>query len=336
MRVTINDVAKKAKVSRATVSAVINNRQVVRLETREKVLQAIKELNYVPSELARGLSRMEHKVIGLVVRDIANPFHSDITEVVSEIAQRNGYNLVFFNSGLNFDQEAKTIQMLIKMRVSGAIILPQVSNDDTSHLQMLITHNIPFVLINEPIEGLDAEYVYCNVENALYEAIEHLVQLGHKNIAFQRGPSTAQSTDLREKVYKQALNDYGYFLNADYLFYGGADVETSYNSTLKFLRSFPEISAIVAHNDLAAIGVLRAAEELGVLIPDNLALIGVDNIAFSQDLRVPLTTVNIPTRELGKVAIERLLMQINDSNFVRRSTMLDGRLVVRESSGGRL
>ena len=95
MRVTINDVAKKAKVSRATVSAVINNRQVVRPETREKVLQAIKELNYVPSELARGLSRMEHKVIGLVVRDIVNPFHSDITEVVSEIAQRNGYNLVF-------------------------------------------------------------------------------------------------------------------------------------------------------------------------------------------------------------------------------------------------
>ena len=330
--VTISDVAKKANVSRATVSHVINNTRYVAEETRQRVEETIEELGYRPNVLARSLRLGQTHTLGLILPDSSNTFFSEIGRGIEIAAFESGYNVILCNSDEDPQKEKLYIDILTKKRVDGIILVSTCSHTDV--LRSLEKLQTPIVLLDRDLTDLDLDTVLTDNKAGGLMATQHLISLGHQRIACIAGPSSTSPSAQRLIGYKQALSEAG--IPFDESLVKSGDFGALSGLTMgNELLSLPEPpTAIFACNDTMAIGVLRAATEKGLHVPDDLAVIGFDDIELASYTNPPLTTIAQPKFEMGSKTAQFLIQRIKNPQDDRQYETLPVSLVVRTSCGG--
>jgi len=343
-KLTIQMIADMAGVSKATVSRVINNKPSVAEETRKRVLEIIERYNYVPNIFAQALNLNRSQAIGLITTEITNIVTAEIASVIERTAKEKGYTLMLCLTRGNVKEEISHVKSLCERKVDGMIIIHAGSTDrreETEHLFQLKEYGVPFVLVCDPILGLETDYVLIDHERGAYDAVKHLLDLGHRRIGYISGPKGLYTEMARFRGYKRALRDHGVKVDKRLMREGGYGLEEGYKAAIDLLSMKNRPSAIFAFNDMEAIGVLRAARELGIRVPNELAVVGTDDVQIAPLLEVPLTTVCFPKKRIGQVAVELLLEQIEAKGSPRldrgfRKVHIGHYLVIRESCGAKL
>ncbi|MBN2008021.1 LacI family DNA-binding transcriptional regulator [candidate division KSB1 bacterium] len=333
MHITIDDVAKVANVSKATVSAVINNRPGISDKTRMKVMKVIKKLNYRPNQVARSLSIKETKTIGLLIKEINNPFFGKVMKGVFDTCSMQDYTVLLGSSELSPEKQTGCIETLTSQRVDGLIISPlQGADVDFGFLVDLLRTNYPFVMLDR-IHNYTTNLVDINNQESAYNAVKYLLELGHTRIAYFAGPPYSAHDNDRLVGYQNALVEHGVPVRKNYTVPVGSYIENGYEAGIEFFSSIPELpTAVLCFNDLSAIGLINALLELNLRVPDDVSVIGFDDIEFCSSVKIPLTTVRIPAFDIGKTATDLLIEQIaNRNNFEVKSILLDAPLIIRNS-----
>ncbi len=328
-RVTMDEVAKLAGVSRQTVSRAINGMNRISPSTRQRVMDAVEELGYRPSRLAKGMASKYTRTVGLVIGDITNPAHAEITRGVQDIALQADYNVFLRNSDRNPQIELDAIHSLIDERVDGIVILASTITDEA--LYRLAEAYRPIVLIHRDFNHPSVGTIMTNVEQAAKTVVEYLIERGHHAIGMlsHLGPID----NIRYvQGYLQALEMYQLPRNEGWMVQGHATAEGGYRSAYDLLSQHPELSALVVNNDLMALGVLRACAELSITIPSQCAVFGFDDIALASISNPSLSTVRYNKCDLGQRAMQRVLDMLRNPNHLFPPDILDIELVFREST----
>lgn len=332
---TIKDIAKKAGVSVATVSYVINNTRWVHEDKRRRVLEAIQELNYVPNAVARGLRVQKSNAISFIVSDITNPFYPDLARACQQVAQSRGYTVNIVNTDDEPGKMSEALKQLRGGKVDGAVLTSALP-DNREEIEQLLKEGYPIVLASRLIEDLQVDSIAADNIRGAMMAVNYLVSLGHRKIAFVNGVEGSYINKTRTNGYLQAMNEAGLHVYPEWLTSGKARYEASYQ-TARMLLELPKEkrpTAIMNLTDLGAFGVLDAAKDMGVSVPDDLAVMGFDDLFISGLRNIQLTTIRIPRHEMGTLATEMLFnrMQNKDSEF--RNIIMPVELVVRKTCGG--
>jgi LacI family transcriptional regulator/LacI family repressor for deo operon, udp, cdd, tsx, nupC, and nupG len=338
-KATINDVAELAGVSNATVSAVINNKPTVKASTRQRVQRAIKELKYRPRAAAQQrFKSAPEKTIGLVIKEIQNPYFPDIIVGAHEVAAREGYRLLIASSERVYDREQEVVHLLASKDVDGLIINPLLDeNADLSHLFDLKQRNIPFVLL-ERVHGLRAGIVDVDNVEASRQAVTYLIESGHKRILHLAGPSYSMHSAERIQGFRRAFSESHLFVSDADIVVSGATMEAGHQSGLEVFSNCSDRrpTAVTCYNDLVAIGLLRALRECGLSVPEDVSVIGFDDIGIDEYLEIPLTTVRVPKMEMGRQAAEILIRHIvHGEPDIYEKILVPATLVIRASTGSR-
>jgi LacI family transcriptional regulator, galactose operon repressor len=336
MSATIRDVASLAGVSPMTVSRVVNGSPRVRADTRERVLDAITQLGYVPNSLARGLSRQKTGTIGLIVPDIVDPFFTLILRGSENVARRSGYRIILCDTNGNLEQEADYLDDLISNRVDGLVIAP-VSDLSRGNLTRLARHGMPFVLIDRAVPGVESDIVQGDSVGGAMQLVEHLVGLGHRRIAHvTESPKVSTARD-RLRGYTDALAAAGIAFDPALVVEGeAANTKGGYGATMNLLQEQPHPTAIFAVNNLTAVGVITAIRDFGLRVPEDIAVVCFDDIELASLLVPFLTVMSQPAETFGTLATQLVLDRINAREPERRRVViLSADLIVRESSGSR-
>ncbi|MGE5551864.1 MAG: LacI family DNA-binding transcriptional regulator [Bacteroidota bacterium] len=337
---TIRDVAREAHVSTATVSRVINGSAPVNDETRFSVLGAIERLGYRPNGVARGLSTKKTKTIGLIISDITNPFFPEVARGVEDVLSVYKYNVILCNTDSQPEKEAAYIRLLLEKGVDG-IIFASVRTDK-SDLSDLERRGNPWVLAGRALPGIDRDCV--TVDNVLgaYQATQHLLQLGHRRIGFVSGPFHVSASMERFTGFRQAAANHG--LNVDELPVIEGDFRQAggYAAAVRMLGLQPRPTALFVANDQMAIGALEAAHDLGVQVPEEMAVVGFDDIPTASLHTIQLTTVAQPKYEIGAAATRMLLDKIDRASvdgcrsLSSAKVVLTPKLQIRQTCGASL
>lgn len=311
----IQDVAARAHVSIATVSRVLNESDhKVSKETRKRVLNVIRELDYRPNALARGLLMKKTKTIGIIIPDISNPYYAEIVRGMQDVGDRSGYDVILQNTDRSQDRIVKSIYLLREKIVDGVIFSGGIIHgyEPLSALKELRER---VVVIGRHEVNFPAALVD-NIGGAS-EAIQHLIDQGHKRIGFIGGPENSTTMIDRLKGYESALAQHGYPMDEKLLKWGDLNPESGFEATKQLLEEKNRPSAILAGNDQMAFGAVHAARQLGFKVPDDLGVVGFDDVPLSAYFEPPLTTVKIPRYRLGEGAMEMLIDLIQEKEFNR-------------------
>ena len=333
MKVTITDVARVANVSKASVSAVLNNKPTVSPRTRDKILGVIKKLNYRPNAVARSLSSRKTKSFGLVIKEIDNPYFARVMKGVFDVCCELGYTVLLGSSELSPAQELENIETLASQRVDGLIISPlQGADSDFTYLSDLIHDRYPLVMLGA-VKNYTTSVVDIDNISAAYQAVSYLINLGHTEIAYFSGPTYSAHSFDRLQGYQQALIDHKLPIRKDFIINVGSYIENGYQSGKKFYsRQSKRPSAVFCYNDLVAIGLINALIESNINVPDQVSVIGFDDIDICGSIKIPLTTIHVPAYEIGRKASELLIRQIQNSDqLLNEKIILKTRLVQRNS-----
>ncbi|ACY47368.1 LacI family DNA-binding transcriptional regulator [Rhodothermus marinus] len=333
---TISDVARLAGVSKATVSAVLNDRDTVSAATREKVLAVIRELNYRPREFARHRFRSDgERSIGFIIKEDDNPYYAELIAGARRVAEAKGYTILVASSEGSFRAEQQIIQLMTAKDVNGFIITPVIDDEaDLSHIFELKRRNIPFVLL-EGIRGLQANLVDIDNVRASQAAVQHLMEQGHAHIVYFAGPRYSLHTEERLEGVRRAFSASNRALRDDQVIYAGAHARDGYEAARAYFaqRPDPMPTAVACYNDLVALGVLRALQELGIRVPDEVSVMGFDDLAFLRYTPWPLSTVRVPKETMGEKAAEILIRNIEAEQPVPiEKVHLDFELVLRATT----
>ncbi|HHW12843.1 MAG TPA: LacI family transcriptional regulator [Firmicutes bacterium] len=326
--VTIKDVAKKAGVSISTASLVINNKAGVSERLRAKVLAAIEELDYRPNGMARALKSKKSKVLGLIIPDIVNPFFPLVVRGVEAAALRYGYSLILGNTDGKLEEEARYLELFVEKCVDGIIFIP--ASNFKKNIRTFLRIESPKVVIDRALEGTGLPTVMTDNITGAYLATRHLLANGRRRILFISGPQDLQASQDRYKGYKKALGEFGLdeelVLNGDYTFDSGKRVmEQALKEKLCF-------DAVFGANDLMALGAMVVLSENKIKIPEDVEVVGYDNILFSSLSKPTLTTVEQPAYQMGYEATRLILRQIYSKKELSECKLLEPKLIVRESS----
>lgn len=316
-KTTIKDVAERAGVSSATVSNVINDKGKVSEGTRRKVLEAIEELNYRPNASAqRRLQKSSRKSIGLIIKELHNPYFADVIIGAQNRANEKGYSTMVSTSEGQRMMEKNVVDLFVEKDVDGIIINPLLDRDaDLSHLFDLKRRNIPFVLL-ERVHGLKSNLVDVDNVQAATEVTNYLLDLGHERIMHFAGPEYSMHSDERIEGFRHAFFESELVYSDDFVVRAGAHLEEGYETGMDYFRNRPadeRPTAVTCYNDLVAIGLLRALRELDIDVPGEVSVTGFDNVKTCDYAPVPLTTMGVPTREMGASAVDVLIRQIEGS-----------------------
>lgn len=323
--VSIKDVAKLAGLSVATVSRVLNNKGYVSEESREKIEQAIAELNYKPNAVARSLFKKKSKTLGLMLPDIMNPFFPELARAVEDVARKLGYTVILCNSDEDKDKEQGYLDIMMQKYVDGLIVA-----SNTLSAEQIKKLNIPVVSLDREIsKGLPTIVVKNRKGGRL--ATSFLKDLGRKRIAHIRGPYGVFTADERCEGYREVVSREPWF-EETYIINGNFDMQTSIKSTVKLLQMHPDIDGIFAASDTSAIGTIKALHMLGKKVPEDIAIIGFDGIMMSVATTPELTTIAQPIYELGEKATTLLVQLIEKEPVKETFFTLDVRLVERQST----
>jgi len=331
--VTIRDVAARAGVSRQTVSRAINGKGEISAATRERVLAAVRALGYRPSSIARGLKTSRTLTIGLVVPDIANPFFAEMARGAAAVAHREGYGVLLCNTDEDSTQEWAVLRLLEDHRVDGLVLCSSRLDEDS--LSAAVARWRPLVLVNrspaQALPGLGAVRV-ADCESAR-QVVRYLHGLGHRGIAFVGGTGASHSSRARREGYRAGLAELGLAGPAAWVADAAPTVEGGRIAAAALLRQQRDISALIAFNDLVAVGCLQACQSAGLAVPGDVSVVGWDDIVFAPYLSPPLTTVRLPKQELGARAMALLLALLGEADQTPEPLELPGELVVRQTTG---
>lgn len=328
---SIYDVAREAKVSVFTVSAVINETGRVSATLSRRVEAAVRKLNYRPNLLARSLAKQQTHTFGMVVTDIANPFFPAIVRAAEDAAQRAGYSMLLCNSDDKADKEAVYLDLLISKRVDGIILNKTPAALSAAQRKMLDEANVPIVLLMRTCPDLKTDIVQTNDKQGAMDAVDHFARIGHKRIAFVSGPMNVSNARARRLGYTKALEARGLEYDPELAFEGDYRIESGRRAGHALLPKRPD--AILVTNYLMTIGLMSAAEEIGLRCPQDFGLISFDDYPWSGCFRPRLTTIELPKQELGNAAVQLLLERIKDKRTKPVTVNLLPQLRVRESCG---
>jgi LacI family transcriptional regulator len=328
---TIREVALEAGVSYTTVSHVINKTRYVAPDTREKVLTAMRVLGYQPNALARSLRSGETHTLGLILPDSSNPFFAEMGRSIENAAFRQDYSVILCNTEGDITRERFYVDILTQKQVDGIIFMG--TGDDTSSLLKLLEKNIPVVVVDRELPDIQLDIVLTTNWEGGYEATRHLIDYGHRRIGCITGPSFLTPSAQRMIGYRQALFDAGIPNEQTLVIQGDFHPETGRLAARQLLSLDKPPSAIFVCNDMMAIGVLSLISELGLRIPEDVSVVGFDDIELVAYTSPPLTTYAQPKTQMGQTAVTMLLERIRDHSIPDQRTVLPGKLVVRKSSG---
>ena len=335
-RPTINDVAREAGVSKGTVSAVLNARDSVSDITRQRVLAVMGQLNYRPSERAGRSRSRRNGSIGVLIREIDNPFYSEVVAGVSAYASQHEYTVLVVSSEGDYQEEQRALDLLQEMNVDGLILYPVLNKEtDLSPLFELKRRNFPFILL-ESIWGLNASLIGVDNAAASGRAVEHLISLGHTRIVHFAGPAYSMHGKERIDGLYRAFSASHIAFPHEAIVPTGAHLEDGYRVGLQYFGERAEgerPTAVTCFNDMVALGLCRALSELGLRVPDHVSVVGYDNLPVLDYLSVPLTSVHVPKFEMGEQAAKILLEHIQSHQVIQpQRIQFDAELVVRGST----
>jgi LacI family transcriptional regulator len=326
----MRDVAERAGVSVTSVSHVINKTRPVSYELRERVLAAMEELGYQPNRLARSLRSGKTQIIGTIVPDSADPFFAEVARGIEDTAFENGYSLILCNSDANLGKEAFYTDVLLEKRVDGILFLAVgVSTERILDLQQ---RGMPVVVVDRELPGVNVDSVVADNAGGGWSATCHLIDLGHRCIGYIAGPSDLTLSEYRHTGYCKALEEAGIAPDEDLVVRGAFDFESGYKAAHQLLAKSKRPTAIFACNDLMAIGAICAAVELGLQVPQDLSVVGYDDVPLASYSNPPLTTIAQPIYDLGVVAASLLLERLQDPSKPTRRIVLDVELQIRRST----
>jgi len=330
---TIYDVAKIAGVSPSTISRVMNTPEIVAENTRQKVINAIKELAYIPNMMAASMPRRRTNYIGLIIPDITNIFFSNLVRGVQDVCEKHGYSVLVVNSDDRQEKESRYLRLLYSRRVDGVILtVAGYREEEFPEEELSLLNKMNIVLIDREINGIAAPIVKVNNFAGACSAVKYLITLGHKKIMYLAGIKGTRTNQERRKGYLSALKEahinWKKEIGADFRLDTADQEITHYWSQLKNSDELP--TAIFAANDLMAIGALKAFIQLKVRVPKDISIIGFDNIPFSDCTYPSLTTVAQPTYLIGQKAVNTLLKIINKKK-IKKSVEFETELIERGS-----
>lgn len=331
-RVTISDVASRSGVSKSTVSHVINKTRFVEEQTREKVLQAIEELNYRPSSIARSLVYQRTATAGLLISDVGNPFYHDVIRGVEEVALANGYSIFLCNTGYDLNLGMKFIHSLIDRLVDGVMFMS--SNMNLEMIQEVHNNSIQSVVLDWGSANVKklAATITIDFTDGICQAVQHLASLGHRRIAYAGGPADLWTARMRKQAFLNATEQCKPSIEGVMLLEGNLRIEGGYQAFDALSNLIPRPSAVIAANDLTALGISWAARNAGFDLPRDLSVVGLDDIDLASRVTPTLTTIALPRYEIGRVAMENLLSLIRDPSIPKTNHTIATRLIVREST----
>jgi LacI family transcriptional regulator len=328
---TIRDVAKRSQVSPSTVSRFVNGKIRVEETTAARIQGAIRDLGYRPHRVAKHLATGKAEALGLVVPSITNPFFAVLAEAVETEAYGAGYSVLLCNTHYDRDREETYVSFLENTLADGLLYVGMHAQND--RLLGVLGRHLPVVIVDEWVEGLPPVHtVFVDNYSGGLVATQHLLQLGHRRIAFLGGPEGLMTVMERFRGYKESLSQADIPLDPAIIRFGSYTEDFGEVAFPHLMHRPDPPTAIVAANDLIAVGLMRSASRLGVEIPDHLSIVGFDDIPYAESIR--LTTVRQPVQELGRKAA-RLLLEVlgADKPMMPRSITLPVSLIVRESSG---
>lgn len=329
MKISMKDVARKAEVSTATVSHVINKTRFVRVETKKKVLDAMKELNYYLNSAARSLRSRKSNVVGLLVPDISNFFFTSIARGVENTLKKHGYNLILSNSNEDLKSEIEQIKIYNTQLVDGLIMAP-VSGDH-AFLNELLNRDYPVVFIDRKPKGYQGDCVVGNNIKGAYDAIRMLIKKGHSKIGIITGLPGLTTTDERLIGYKKALVDHKFKIDENLIKVGDSQFKGGYESTKELLKH-TNITALFVANNLMTVGAIKYLKEKGVAIPGDIAIIGFDDYKWASITEPSLSMVKQPAYDIGETASTLLIKRIKKEEVGgNKEYRLPTKLIIRDS-----
>ncbi len=331
MHSTIKDVARLAKVSIATVSRVINEPNKVKESTYNSVREAMLKCNYTYNMLARGFITKESLTIGLIIPSITNPIFAESTIGIEDYLRAHRYSVILGNSEYNFEIEKNLVDTFRERRVDG-IILTTSNVRDNEFFEKLKNSKIKVVFIYNTFFRKDFSFVTIDNFKSSYEIVEYLIKLGHKKIGMISIPfEISDRSHARWKGYKKCLEDHGFKYDQSIVEQKSFTVSDAKKSMLKLLTEYNPPTAIFCSNDLIAMGAMQAVREMGLKIPDDISIVGFDNMELSSYFYPPLTTVDQPANKIGNTAAEILIGMITGSIEKNKQVYLDHKIEYRSS-----
>ncbi|MEW6673944.1 MAG: LacI family DNA-binding transcriptional regulator [Thermodesulfobacteriota bacterium] len=332
---TIRDIARMAKVSHTTVSRVLNNDPRVQEKTKKRILDLVNKLGFKPDARARNLALKKSNLIGLVVTDIRNPFYGDLARGIEDKAHQLGYNVIFCSTDHKADRMESYVNLMLDVGVDGFVFASSRLHEPA--IENLIEKRFPLVLVNRKLKSENYSYVVLDNFKGAYDITKHLIDSGYRRIAIIDGPSNVFTGLERLKGYQRALKDHDIDVRPDYIFQGNFARATGYEGASRLLMMKDRPEAIFSGSDYIAMGVFDAIEELGLKIPEDLALVGFDDTEFASNQRIRLTTVSQREYTMGGLGVQILIDYIENKEmgYVHK-VVLESKLVIRESCGCKL
>ena len=327
---TMKEVADFAEVSVATVSRVINETGYVSPDLKDRVFNAMRELNYQPSDLARSLRRRQTLTVGILIPQLDHPFFSALAFASEKSLFANDYRTLVCSAEENLEKESAYVDMLIRQRVDGVIFAPTGQSVDNLH--RLQESNVPVVLVDRDLKRTQVDKVLSNNYQGGYEGIRYLLEMNHTNIGIIGAPTYSEAMMMRIAGARQALDDFNVKLAPEFFVAGTLQhFEMGYNTALEMLRKPNRPTAIFALTDVMAIGVLHAAAELELSLPRELSVLGFDNVPLAAYSIPGLTTIAQPIYQMGEAATRILLKRIHEPDASYQTVNLENELLIRKS-----
>jgi LacI family transcriptional regulator len=332
MKITIKEVAIRAGVSPATASRVAGNYGYVSEKNRRKVLAAIQELGYHPNAIARSMVTKSTHTIGLVVTDITNPFFAHLARGVENITWPAGYTLILANTDEDIIREESVVHTLLEKQVDGLILVP-ASSQPTPYLENLVKQGIPLVLLDRTVYNLGVDAVMVDNENGAFQAVSHLINLGHQRIGMVIDNLDTSTNAERLAGYRKALQSAGIPVEESLVQSCQYTQQSAFVITSEMLRRQNRPTALFTANNFMTIGVLQAIQQENLKIPEDIALVGFDDLEWIALNYPQITTVAQPVYEMGSVAAQRLLAHLHGDNTSSMEIRLKTTFIIRQSCG---
>jgi LacI family transcriptional regulator len=329
--VTMRQIAERADVSIGTVSHVINDTAKVREKLRQRVLDAIRSLGYQPSQLARGLRRNQTDILVMIIPDITNPFFPAVVRGVEDVAYKHSLRLALCNTDNDAEKESLYLNEMRSYRPAGWLVIPATDSQMTTQLKPTAASGTPVVCIDRQPDGWKGDVVLAANQAGARSATQHLLRMGHRQLAVITGPLHLTNAVERLKGFKNALAEAKVSIEPEYIQEARFNRQSGYEAAKRLLRMLPRPTAIFACNDLMAMGVLSAARELGLHCPDELSIVGFDDLDFAEFTAPALTSVHQSGYQLGTTAARLLLERIDGSRSEAQKIVLPSELKIRHS-----
>ena len=329
----IQEVAKRAQVSTATVSRTINGSDKVKPKTAERVRQAIEALNYFPNTNARALGSGRSRLYGLIISDITNPFFPELVKSFEEMAVSHGLEVIVSNTSYKAERAEICVQRMLERKVDGVAIM--TSEVEAHLLDRLKHHHIPMVFLDTGQVGVDTSNVLVHYSVGVDEAVNHLVALGHETIAFISGPMKLPSAQARREAFLKSLKRAGISIRKDLVIEGNHRINGGRMAMEELLQLKSPPTAVLASNDLTAIGAIGSIHQHGLQVPKDISVVGFDDIEISASLYPPLTTVRLSRTQIADRAFHALFTANQEPGSMGAEYAIQPELVVRETTAPR-